>query len=206
MPDARAVPAPTALRISLRRDTPRTSIFRCVILILPLTALFLAACIVCAPRYFSPEAIGFELTHPGSHPHYRPGREQARFTRTRGMSLEFGVFDHLDRNDLPLHRYYEQRLRVIEAFDRFKLLRLPRRGAPLHAARYGAVAKRVPLRDRATHDPPAFRPFRLCIAGSSSFARGRRNLHARPHERRPAGDRLRPRLGAIRDCLLRPEC
>jgi alkanesulfonate monooxygenase SsuD/methylene tetrahydromethanopterin reductase-like flavin-dependent oxidoreductase (luciferase family) len=35
------------------------------------------------------------------------------------MSLEFGVFDHLDRNDLPLHRYYEQRLRVIEAFDRF---------------------------------------------------------------------------------------
>jgi alkanesulfonate monooxygenase SsuD/methylene tetrahydromethanopterin reductase-like flavin-dependent oxidoreductase (luciferase family) len=34
------------------------------------------------------------------------------------MKLEFGVFDHLDRNDWPLRDYYEQRLKVIEAFDR----------------------------------------------------------------------------------------
>ena len=34
------------------------------------------------------------------------------------MSLEFGIFDHLDRNDLPLRDFYEQRLKVIEAFDR----------------------------------------------------------------------------------------
>ncbi len=34
------------------------------------------------------------------------------------MSLEFGIFDHLDRSDLPLRDYYEQRLKVIEAFDR----------------------------------------------------------------------------------------
>jgi alkanesulfonate monooxygenase SsuD/methylene tetrahydromethanopterin reductase-like flavin-dependent oxidoreductase (luciferase family) len=34
------------------------------------------------------------------------------------MNLEFGVFDHLDRNDLPLRDLYEQRLKVIEAFDR----------------------------------------------------------------------------------------
>jgi alkanesulfonate monooxygenase SsuD/methylene tetrahydromethanopterin reductase-like flavin-dependent oxidoreductase (luciferase family) len=34
------------------------------------------------------------------------------------MPLEFGVFDHLDRNDLPLRDFYEQRLKVIEAFDR----------------------------------------------------------------------------------------
>jgi alkanesulfonate monooxygenase SsuD/methylene tetrahydromethanopterin reductase-like flavin-dependent oxidoreductase (luciferase family) len=34
------------------------------------------------------------------------------------MTLEFGVFDHLDRNDLPLRDYYEERLKVIEAFDR----------------------------------------------------------------------------------------
>lgn len=34
------------------------------------------------------------------------------------MGLEFGIFDHLDRNDLPLREYYEQRLKVIEAFDR----------------------------------------------------------------------------------------
>jgi alkanesulfonate monooxygenase SsuD/methylene tetrahydromethanopterin reductase-like flavin-dependent oxidoreductase (luciferase family) len=35
-----------------------------------------------------------------------------------GMNLEFGIFDHLDRNDLPLREYYEERLKVIEAFDR----------------------------------------------------------------------------------------
>jgi alkanesulfonate monooxygenase SsuD/methylene tetrahydromethanopterin reductase-like flavin-dependent oxidoreductase (luciferase family) len=34
------------------------------------------------------------------------------------MTLDFGIFDHLDRNDLPLADYYEQRLKVIEAFDR----------------------------------------------------------------------------------------
>ena len=34
------------------------------------------------------------------------------------MKLEFGIFDHLDRNGLPLREYYEQRLKVIEAFDR----------------------------------------------------------------------------------------
>ncbi|HEY2535125.1 MAG TPA: LLM class flavin-dependent oxidoreductase [Xanthobacteraceae bacterium] len=34
------------------------------------------------------------------------------------MALEFGVFDHLDRNDLALNAFYEQRLKVIEAFDR----------------------------------------------------------------------------------------
>jgi alkanesulfonate monooxygenase SsuD/methylene tetrahydromethanopterin reductase-like flavin-dependent oxidoreductase (luciferase family) len=31
--------------------------------------------------------------------------------------MEFGVFDHLDRNDLPLHEYYEARLKIIEAYD-----------------------------------------------------------------------------------------
>ncbi|HEX2226861.1 MAG TPA: LLM class flavin-dependent oxidoreductase, partial [Candidatus Binatia bacterium] len=31
--------------------------------------------------------------------------------------MEFGVFDHLDRNDLPLHDYYEARLKLIEAYE-----------------------------------------------------------------------------------------
>src|ERR1700722_1020330 len=34
------------------------------------------------------------------------------------MTLEFGVFDHLDRNDLALQDFYEQRLAIIEALDR----------------------------------------------------------------------------------------
>src|SRR5947209_6054514 len=45
----------------------------------------------------------------------RSGQERHRLGN---MALEFGVFDHLDRNDLPLREYYEQRLKVIEAFDR----------------------------------------------------------------------------------------
>ena len=32
--------------------------------------------------------------------------------------MEFGVFDHLDRGDLSLKEYYEERLKVIEAYDR----------------------------------------------------------------------------------------
>jgi len=32
--------------------------------------------------------------------------------------MEFGVFDHLDRNDLALRDYYEARLQIIEAYDR----------------------------------------------------------------------------------------
>jgi alkanesulfonate monooxygenase SsuD/methylene tetrahydromethanopterin reductase-like flavin-dependent oxidoreductase (luciferase family) len=32
--------------------------------------------------------------------------------------IEFGVFDHLDRSDLPLKDFYEARLKLIEAYDR----------------------------------------------------------------------------------------
>jgi alkanesulfonate monooxygenase SsuD/methylene tetrahydromethanopterin reductase-like flavin-dependent oxidoreductase (luciferase family) len=31
--------------------------------------------------------------------------------------MEFGIFDHLDRNDLPLTDYYEERLSLVEAYD-----------------------------------------------------------------------------------------
>jgi alkanesulfonate monooxygenase SsuD/methylene tetrahydromethanopterin reductase-like flavin-dependent oxidoreductase (luciferase family) len=32
--------------------------------------------------------------------------------------MEFGIFDHLDRNNLPLREYYESRLQLIEIYDR----------------------------------------------------------------------------------------
>ena len=32
--------------------------------------------------------------------------------------MQFGVFDHLDRNDLSLADYYESRLKIIESYDR----------------------------------------------------------------------------------------
>jgi alkanesulfonate monooxygenase SsuD/methylene tetrahydromethanopterin reductase-like flavin-dependent oxidoreductase (luciferase family) len=31
--------------------------------------------------------------------------------------MEFGIFDHLDRYDVPLHEYYEARLKLIELYD-----------------------------------------------------------------------------------------
>jgi alkanesulfonate monooxygenase SsuD/methylene tetrahydromethanopterin reductase-like flavin-dependent oxidoreductase (luciferase family) len=34
------------------------------------------------------------------------------------MTLDFGIFDHLDRSTLPLQDYYETRLKVIEALER----------------------------------------------------------------------------------------
>lgn len=32
--------------------------------------------------------------------------------------MEFGIFDHLDNDHLPVDRYYDERLRIIEAYDR----------------------------------------------------------------------------------------
>ncbi len=32
--------------------------------------------------------------------------------------LEFGVFDHVDRYDGPLHEYYEARLKLVEQYDK----------------------------------------------------------------------------------------
>src|SRR6201985_2342 len=34
--------------------------------------------------------------------------------------MQFGVFDHLDRNDLPLRDYYESRLAIAEIYDRLR--------------------------------------------------------------------------------------
>jgi alkanesulfonate monooxygenase SsuD/methylene tetrahydromethanopterin reductase-like flavin-dependent oxidoreductase (luciferase family) len=34
------------------------------------------------------------------------------------MALEFGIFDHVDRHDQPLGAFYEDRLKLIEAYDR----------------------------------------------------------------------------------------
>jgi alkanesulfonate monooxygenase SsuD/methylene tetrahydromethanopterin reductase-like flavin-dependent oxidoreductase (luciferase family) len=48
------------------------------------------------------------------------GRLQCRtkMWELKRMALEFGIFDHVDRNDLPLADFYEDRLKLIEAYDR----------------------------------------------------------------------------------------
>ncbi|MPZ37007.1 MAG: LLM class flavin-dependent oxidoreductase [Rhizobiales bacterium] len=47
------------------------------------------------------------------------GRPRRRVDRCDRRMMQFGVFDHLDRNDLPLATYYEARLKIIESYDRF---------------------------------------------------------------------------------------
>src|SRR5262249_51332517 len=42
-------------------------------------------------------------------------RPREASTRER---MKVGVFDHLDRNDRPLHAFYEERLKIVEAYDR----------------------------------------------------------------------------------------
>src|ERR1700730_18941790 len=42
----------------------------------------------------------------------------ARTEVSREVEMEFGVFDHLDRYGGPLADYYEDRLRLTEAYDR----------------------------------------------------------------------------------------
>jgi alkanesulfonate monooxygenase SsuD/methylene tetrahydromethanopterin reductase-like flavin-dependent oxidoreductase (luciferase family) len=37
---------------------------------------------------------------------------------TRRPVMEFGLYDHMDKNDLPLGDFYENRLRLAEAYDR----------------------------------------------------------------------------------------
>ena len=32
--------------------------------------------------------------------------------------MEFGIFDHVDKSDLPLHEYYEARLELVELYDK----------------------------------------------------------------------------------------
>ena len=34
------------------------------------------------------------------------------------MALSFGVFDHLDASGAPLRNFYEDRLKLIELYDR----------------------------------------------------------------------------------------
>src|ERR1700693_1418788 len=37
--------------------------------------------------------------------------------RRYGPNMDIGVFDHLDRRDVPLAEFYESRLRLLEKYD-----------------------------------------------------------------------------------------
>ena len=99
--------------------------------------------------------------------------------------MDYGVFDHLDRGDLPLRDYYEARLTLIEAYERegFYAYHLaehhstPLGMAPSPSVFLSAVAQRT---RRLRFGPlvyalPLYHPLRLI------------ELHARSDERRAAG-------------------
>jgi alkanesulfonate monooxygenase SsuD/methylene tetrahydromethanopterin reductase-like flavin-dependent oxidoreductase (luciferase family) len=99
--------------------------------------------------------------------------------------LKFGVFDHLDRNELPLADFYEQRLDFVEHFDRlgfYSYHLAEHHGTPLGMASspsvfLAAVARRT---TRMRFGPmvyllPLYHPIRLAeeIAMLDQLGRGR---------------------------------
>ena len=54
--------------------------------------------------------------------------------------MRFGIFDHLDDSGLPLTRHFEERLKLIEAYDRAGFYGYHLGRASQHAARLRALA------------------------------------------------------------------
>ena len=99
--------------------------------------------------------------------------------------MKFGVFDHLDRNDLPLADFYEQRLELVEYYDRlgfYSYHLAEHHGTPLGMASspsvfLAAVARRT---SRMRFGPmvyllPLYHPIRLAeeISMLDQLGRGR---------------------------------
>jgi len=99
--------------------------------------------------------------------------------------VKFGIFDHLDRNELPLADFYEQRLEFVERYDRagfYSYHLAEHHGTPLGMASspsvfLAAVAKRT---TRLRFGPlvyllPLYHPIRLAeeIAMLDQLGRGR---------------------------------
>src|SRR6202048_3709413 len=99
--------------------------------------------------------------------------------------MQFGIFDHLDDSGVPLGRHFEERLRLIEAYDRagfYGYHLAEHHNTPLgYAPSPGVFLSAVAQRTRQLR----FGPMVYIAAALSSAAPDRRDLHARPDERRP---------------------
>ena len=118
------------------------------------------------------------------------------------MTIDFGVIDHLDQQDVPIDQTYDSRLALIELYDRagFSTFHLTEHHfTPLGLAPSPLIFLTWPPRgSRATS---AF-VFRAVASALQSAAPCRRNLHARPPQQRPARHRCRAGDFAVRACLL----
>src|SRR5580692_10900374 len=118
--------------------------------------------------------------------------------------MEFGVFDHLDRTGQKLPDFYEDRLKIAEAYDRAGFYAYHIAEHHSTPARHGAVAEYLPRRRRAAHQAAALRAAGVRAAALSPGAADCRNLHARPDEQRPFGAVVWPRCLADRGRIFRP--
>ena len=117
--------------------------------------------------------------------------------------MQFGIFDQNDHGPYPLSEQYENRLQLIEFYDRagFRTYHMsehhstPLNLTPSPSVFLAAVAQRTKrLRLRRAG---------LRAAGASSAAARRRNLHAGSSEPGPDRGRHRPRCVAARTALFR---
>ena len=102
------------------------------------------------------------------------------------MALQFGIFDHLDDNGIPLADLFETRLKLIEQYDRagFRSYHI----AEHHSTPLGmAPSPSVFLLRGAADQAVTLRPAALCHADVPSTARRRRSGDARSYEPRAAG-------------------
>ncbi len=102
--------------------------------------------------------------------------------------MEFGVFDHLDKNDSPLDRYYQERLEIVEAYERAGFYAYhvaehhltPLGVAPSPSVFLAAVAQRTKrLRfGPMVHVAPLYHPLRLLeeIGMLDQMSRGRLDM------------------------------
>ncbi|MSP46984.1 MAG: LLM class flavin-dependent oxidoreductase [Xanthobacteraceae bacterium] len=70
-----------------------------------------------------PGGFGFRIYHKCGAPRNDSGatgglQSPECFLGRKQMALEFGIFDHVDRHDQPLRDFYEDRLKLMEAYDR----------------------------------------------------------------------------------------
>ena len=120
-----------------------------------------------------------------------------------GMALEFGVFDHVDRHDQPLKDFYEDRFKLIEAYDRAGFYgyhcaehhSTPLGMAPSPSVYLAAVGQRTKRLN--------FGPLVYTLALYHPLRLAEEISHARPDEPRPFPARHRQGHLADRGRLLR---
>jgi alkanesulfonate monooxygenase SsuD/methylene tetrahydromethanopterin reductase-like flavin-dependent oxidoreductase (luciferase family) len=96
--------------------------------------------------------------------------------------MKLGVFDHMDRGLAPLDRFYEERLKLVEAYDcaGFHDYHVAEHHVtPLGAVGCSTFPRRLAGVGRATNEAASFRYLGVSAAAVSSDQAAGGDLHAR---------------------------